>query len=121
IIDGKVCSGTHAQIDGNNATTYDAAPGKTEAKTAQCSGLKTSGVGDDQKLLSKFVSLTGIGEGKNWPTGQAGNTTAAKIGPTNSNATAVAKDIVKELTPEEKTIVAGLLAKTIEGGEVVEI
>ncbi len=62
-----------------------------------------------------------VGEGKNWPTGQAGNTTAAKIGPTNSNATAVAKDIVKELTPEEKTIVAGLLAKTIEGGEVVEI
>ncbi|WP_410518406.1 hypothetical protein [Anaplasma phagocytophilum] len=40
---------------------------------------------------------------------------------TNDNAEAVAKDLVKELTPEEKTIVAGLLAKTIERGEVVEI
>ncbi|WP_249548715.1 hypothetical protein [Anaplasma phagocytophilum] len=70
--------------------------------------------------MNKFVSLTGIGEGKNWPTGQAGASGGAKMGPTNSNATAVAKDLVKELTPEEKTIVAGLLAKTIEGGEVVE-
>ncbi|KJV66604.1 surface antigen family protein [Anaplasma phagocytophilum str. ApNP] len=39
----------------------------------------------------------------------------------NDNAKAVAKDLVQELTPAEKTIVAGLLAKTIEGGEVVEI
>ncbi|SBO33466.1 Major surface antigen 4 precursor [Anaplasma phagocytophilum] len=38
----------------------------------------------------------------------------------NDNAEAVAKDLTK-LTPEEKTTVAGLLAKTIEGGEVVEI
>ncbi|KJV67655.1 surface antigen family protein [Anaplasma phagocytophilum str. ApNP] len=38
----------------------------------------------------------------------------------NDNAKAVAGDLTK-LTPEEKTIVAGLLAKTIEGGEVVEI
>ncbi|ANC33901.1 hypothetical protein P029_00355 [Anaplasma phagocytophilum str. Norway variant2] len=40
---------------------------------------------------------------------------------TNDNAKAVAGDLTKKLTPEEKTIVAGLLAKTIEGGEVVEI
>ncbi|SBO33698.1 hypothetical protein ANAPC2_01429 [Anaplasma phagocytophilum] len=39
---------------------------------------------------------------------------------TNDNAKAVAEDLVK-LNHEEKTIVAGLLAKTIEGGEVVEI
>ncbi|SBO32701.1 Major surface antigen 4 precursor [Anaplasma phagocytophilum] len=39
---------------------------------------------------------------------------------TNDNAIAVAEDLTK-LTTEEKTIVAGLLAKTIEGGEVVEI
>ncbi len=72
--------------------------------------------------MNKFVSLTGIGEGKNWPTGQAGKTGSGPVvGAPNSNATAVAKDLVKELTPEEKTIVAGLLAKTIEGGEVVEI
>ncbi|UQD54281.1 hypothetical protein ESP60_02540 [Anaplasma phagocytophilum] len=38
----------------------------------------------------------------------------------NDNAKAVAKDLVA-LNSEEKTIVAGLLAKTIEGGEVVEI
>ncbi|SCV63746.1 hypothetical protein ANAPRD1_00474 [Anaplasma phagocytophilum] len=38
----------------------------------------------------------------------------------NSNANAVAKDLVA-LNSDEKTIVAGLLAKTIEGGEVVEI
>ncbi|KJV67079.1 surface antigen family protein [Anaplasma phagocytophilum str. ApNP] len=40
---------------------------------------------------------------------------------TNDNAKAVAKDLVEKLTSEDKTIVAGLLAKTIEGGEVVEI
>ncbi|WP_346017239.1 hypothetical protein [Anaplasma phagocytophilum] len=40
---------------------------------------------------------------------------------TNYNATAIAKDIVKELTPKEKTIVAGLLANTIKGGEIVGI
>ncbi|WP_346017224.1 hypothetical protein [Anaplasma phagocytophilum] len=73
------------------------------------------------KSFSGFVNAVKVGEGKNWPTGQAGATGGAKMGPTNSNATAVAKDLVKELTPEEKTIVAGLLAKTIEGGEVIEI
>ncbi|KJV63732.1 putative p44-69 outer membrane protein, silent [Anaplasma phagocytophilum str. ApMUC09] len=39
---------------------------------------------------------------------------------TNDNAKAVAKDLVA-LNSDEKTIVAGLLAKTIEGGEVVEM
>ncbi|ANC34266.1 hypothetical protein P029_02635 [Anaplasma phagocytophilum str. Norway variant2] len=38
----------------------------------------------------------------------------------NDNAEAVATDLVA-LNSDEKTIVAGLLAKTIEGGEVVEI
>ncbi|KJV66384.1 P44-28 domain protein [Anaplasma phagocytophilum str. ApNP] len=42
----------------------------------------------------------------------------AKVGTPNNNA--VAKDLVA-LNRDEKTIVAGLLAKTIEGGEVVEI
>ncbi|KJV66933.1 surface antigen family protein [Anaplasma phagocytophilum str. ApNP] len=120
-IDKKVCNGSHTRIDGDNATTYDAAPGTTNTKTAQCSGLKTSGVGDDQKLLSKFVSSVGIAEGKNWPTGQTGVTSSGpKKGDPNSNAKAVATDLVA-LNSDEKTIVAGLLAKTIEGGEVVEI
>ncbi|MDD9361367.1 MAG: P44/Msp2 family outer membrane protein, partial [Anaplasma sp.] len=68
------------------------------------------------KPFSKFVKDVELHH-KNWPTGKIYNT-AAKDGTPNGNATAVAKDLVKELTPEEKTIVAGLLAKTIEGGEV---
>ncbi|SBO14546.1 hypothetical protein ANAPC1_00905 [Anaplasma phagocytophilum] len=61
-----------------------------------------------------------IGE-KNWPEGQAWDSSGAvKSGGTNSNAKAVAQDLVN-LNNDEKTIVAGLLAKTIEGGEVVEI
>ncbi|SCV66590.1 hypothetical protein ANAPRD1_01153 [Anaplasma phagocytophilum] len=52
--------------------------------------------------------------GKGWP--GSGKSDAAA----DDNAQAVAKDLTK-LTPDEKTIVAGLLAKTIEGGEVVEI
>ncbi|SCV63298.1 Major surface antigen 4 precursor [Anaplasma phagocytophilum] len=51
---------------------------------------------------------------KNWPTSTGTGSS------TNDNAQAVAKDLVA-LNSDEKTIVAGLLAKTIEGGEVVEI
>ncbi|ANC34685.1 hypothetical protein P029_05310 [Anaplasma phagocytophilum str. Norway variant2] len=58
-------------------------------------------------------------DNKNWPAGQYYEGTAKEFGP-NSNAEAVAKDLV-DLNRDEKTIVAGLLAKTIEGGEVVEI
>ncbi|ANC34653.1 hypothetical protein P029_05080 [Anaplasma phagocytophilum str. Norway variant2] len=56
---------------------------------------------------------------KNWPTGKVYNVSNVD-GTTNGNAIAVATDLTK-LTTDEKTIVAGLLAKTIEGGEVVEI
>ncbi|ANC34599.1 hypothetical protein P029_04665 [Anaplasma phagocytophilum str. Norway variant2] len=67
-------------------------------------------------MLKHFVEKTLLGnESKNWPT-------SSGVGKKdNDNAIAVAKDLIQELTPEEKTIVAGLLAKTIEGGEVVEI
>ncbi|SCV62301.1 hypothetical protein ANAPH2_00260 [Anaplasma phagocytophilum] len=104
-------------------TTYIDEP-KANTDTAQCSGLKdkttTSRV---TRGLSKFVSLTKVDEGKNWPTGLiiSHDNSKAEKGVPNGNAEAVAKDLVQELTPEEKTIVAGLLAKTIEGGEVVEI
>ncbi|KDB56328.1 hypothetical protein O997_04340 [Anaplasma phagocytophilum str. MRK] len=58
----------------------------------------------------------------NWPMSKASATSSHKLAPkTNDNAEAVAKDLVQELNHDEKTIVAGLLAKTIEGGEVVEI
>ncbi|SCV64455.1 hypothetical protein ANAPH2_00963 [Anaplasma phagocytophilum] len=69
---------------------------------------------DVKKPFSLFVESVGLGKGKNWPTSSDANKKD------NDNATKVAEDLTK-LTPEEKTIVAGLLAKTIEGGEVVEI
>ncbi|KJV68301.1 P44/Msp2 family outer membrane protein [Anaplasma phagocytophilum] len=129
-IDKKVCNGGHSAIKAGSNTAgkkYAAEPvDGTNKETAQCSGLGESGEEKSHKFLSKFVDLTKIGEGKNWPTGRAAQNDSSsgsvKIveGPTNSNAKAVATDLTK-LTAEEKTIVAGLLAKTIEGGEVVEI
>ncbi|KJV63652.1 putative major outer membrane protein P44-9 [Anaplasma phagocytophilum str. ApMUC09] len=65
--------------------------------------------------------MTRVGEGENWPTGYVNkNNNIDTVGDTNGNAKAVATDLVA-LNRDEKTIVAGLLAKTIEGGEVVEI
>ncbi|SCV62826.1 hypothetical protein ANAPH2_00430 [Anaplasma phagocytophilum] len=92
----------------------------TSGDTSQCSGLGNSSVEQSPKLFSTFVSTVKVAEGKNWPTGRAYSNTTLKTGDTNSNAKAVAKDLV-DLNRDEKTIVAGLLAKTIEGGEVVEI
>ncbi|KDB56919.1 hypothetical protein P030_06130 [Anaplasma phagocytophilum str. CRT35] len=86
---------------GGHGSTYstDASPGNASAQ-----------------VLKDFVRVTMKGDGsKNWPTSTGTGSSS------NDNAKAVAKDLVQELTPEEKTIVAGLLAKTIEGGEVVEI
>ncbi|KDB55643.1 P44-1 outer membrane protein [Anaplasma phagocytophilum str. MRK] len=124
-IDGKVCSGDHAAIVSTKGKDYKADPkesGNNGHETSQCSGLGDSSAGKEQKLLSKFVYLTKIGEDKNWPTGRAGKGSGNAIeeGSSNSNADAMAKDLVA-LNSDEKTIVAGLLAKTIEGGEVVEI
>ncbi|AGR82267.1 surface antigen family protein [Anaplasma phagocytophilum str. ApWI1] len=115
-IDGKVCSGTHAAgSTGGSVTEYKAEPdGNT--KTAQCSNLASSG--QSGKSFSKFVKDVEL-ENKNWPTGRI-HSTNTKDGTPNGNANAVAKDLVN-LNSDEKTIVAGLLAKTIEGGEVVEI
>ncbi|WP_044105362.1 P44/Msp2 family outer membrane protein, partial [Anaplasma phagocytophilum] len=74
------------------------------------------------EFLKDFAGKTLGGGERNWPTSTekaSGNTDGPKP-VQNDNANAVAKDLTK-LTTEEKTIVAGLLAKTIEGGEVVEI
>ncbi|AGR79262.1 putative p44-69 outer membrane protein, silent [Anaplasma phagocytophilum str. ApWI1] len=69
------------------------------------------------EVLKDFVEKTLLNNGsKNWPTSTGGKTAPKQ----NDNAKAVAKDLVA-LNSDEKTIVAGLLAKTIEGGEVVEI
>ncbi|KJV64432.1 surface antigen family protein [Anaplasma phagocytophilum str. ApMUC09] len=114
-IDGKVCNGSHAKGEDTNATTYKAIPGDTD--TAQCSGFNA-----DQPThpFSEFATKVILGhETVNWPTGRYYNSNV-KSNATNSNAHAVAKDLVA-LNRDEKTIVAGLLAKTIEGGEVVEI
>ncbi|ANC34537.1 hypothetical protein P029_04330 [Anaplasma phagocytophilum str. Norway variant2] len=127
-IDKKVCNGTHAEgkVGGNASITGYGAVGATDTtKTAQCSGLDSSGAPHDTGGLTKFVVNARVGEGETWPTGykNAGGGGSNKIttkGETSSNANAVAKDLVA-LNRDEKTIVAGLLAKTIEGGEVVEI
>ncbi|KJV64922.1 surface antigen family protein [Anaplasma phagocytophilum str. ApMUC09] len=125
-IDKKVCNGGHYALEGGKGKAYAADPTDSSSKeeTAQCSGLGNSSATDGHKLLSQFVSLTGVGEGKNWPTGKAaksGSSNATiKNGDPNSNAKAVAGDLTK-LSSDEKTIVAGLLAKTIEGGEVVKL
>ncbi|SBO32845.1 Major surface antigen 4 precursor [Anaplasma phagocytophilum] len=121
-IDKKVCNKTHSGIKVDSgaiaATAFTAEHVKSaNTNTSQCSGLKT---GDESKLFSKFVEDVKIGE-KNWPEGQAWMTDGTvKSGGTNSNAKAVARDLI-DLSREEKIKVAGLLAKTIEGGEVVEI
>ncbi|KJV88040.1 putative p44-67 outer membrane protein, silent [Anaplasma phagocytophilum str. CRT53-1] len=72
--------------------------------------------------MKHFVEKTLLNNGsKNWPTSSGASGVDEKRKPeTNDNAKAVATDLTK-LTSDEKTIVAGLLAKTIEGGEVVEI
>ncbi|KJV64297.1 surface antigen family protein [Anaplasma phagocytophilum str. ApMUC09] len=115
-IDKKVCSGEHATgTTGGSEISYAANPSKN-TETAQCSNLK--GTGKTGASFSKFVKDVDL-HNKNWPTGKI-HATTAKEGEHNGNATAVAGDLTK-LNSEEKTIVAGLLAKTIEGGEVVEI
>ncbi|UQD54151.1 P44/Msp2 family outer membrane protein [Anaplasma phagocytophilum] len=125
-IDSKVCSKGHADLgktshEGKKYVKEPKTGSGASGDTTQCSGLSHGSAEAAHKFLSKFVSLTGVGEGQNWPSGKARVDSEIKEGSNNSNANAMAKDLVKELTPEEKTIVAGLLAKTIEGGEVVEI
>ncbi|SBO33792.1 Major surface antigen 4 precursor [Anaplasma phagocytophilum] len=123
-IDGKVCSGSHAALDGSKTYAENYASefgtGDEKAKTAQCSGFKDDATGKKKGGLDKFVSLTKVGEDKIWPTGKGGKTNGSEDGALNSNAKAVATDLVA-LNHDEKTKVAGLLARTIEGGEVVEI
>ncbi|WP_044118486.1 hypothetical protein [Anaplasma phagocytophilum] len=96
----------------------------SDGATSICGGSGKSGSSESKtnaQVLSDFIKAALKGDGSiNWPTSTAAtNNTSKPV--KNDNATAVARDLVKELTPEEKTIVAGLLAKTIEGGEVVGI
>ncbi|KJV66872.1 surface antigen family protein [Anaplasma phagocytophilum str. ApNP] len=122
-IDKKVCSGSHAAIKATKGKAYVAELTSTYSneETTQCSGLGNTSQATGPKSLSGFVNTVKVGEGKNWPRGRASDGSSKNMeGDPNSNAKAVATDLTK-LTSDEKTIVAGLLAKTIEGGEVVEI
>ncbi|KDB56492.1 P44-1 outer membrane protein [Anaplasma phagocytophilum str. MRK] len=93
--------------DSNNAGT-SLCGGKNQKSTDSTTGVEKA------QTLHDFVSNTLSDGTKNWPT--SSETSKSN----NDNAKAVAGDLTK-LTSDEKTIVAGLLAKTIEGGEVVEI
>ncbi|KJV67120.1 surface antigen family protein [Anaplasma phagocytophilum str. ApNP] len=115
-IDKKVCTGIHGDKETQQSSANAFASEASSSGVAQCSGFATAK--DSTLSFSKFVEDVKIGE-KNWPTGRV-FTSNARDAAKNSNAKAVATDLTK-LTTEEKTIVAGLLAKTIEGGEVVEI
>ncbi|WP_155736505.1 P44/Msp2 family outer membrane protein, partial [Anaplasma phagocytophilum] len=111
-IDEQVCNKNHAVLKTGQGTTFDPDPKNTDAKTAQCSGLHVQGT----NKFSDFAEGVGLKDNKNWPRGQAGDSGGtAKLGNADSNAKAVAKDLI-DLNRDEKIIVAGLLAKTIEGG-----
>ncbi|UQD54331.1 P44/Msp2 family outer membrane protein [Anaplasma phagocytophilum] len=128
-IDGKVCRTKSAGKKSNHTVQYalykasGVTKSDTEGGTAICGdaghtgGSISSGHGDKPQVLNDFVRET-LKDDKNWPTSTKG--TSSTDPKQNDNANAVAKDLVA-LNSDEKTIVAGLLAKTIEGGEVVEI
>nr|AAO30097.1 major surface protein 2 [Anaplasma phagocytophilum] len=114
----KVCV-TKNYDSGSNFAKYGTesnGQSTTSHRVALCGGKGVASTGfGTAEVLRDFVRETLLSNGsKNWPTSTGTGSSS------NDNATAVAGDLTK-LTPEEKTIVAGLLAKTIEGGEVVEI
>ncbi|QLL67029.1 P44/Msp2 family outer membrane protein [Anaplasma phagocytophilum str. Norway variant1] len=127
-IDGKICE-TKPGKNGNQgygvygqASAVKDSGSKGEVALCGGTGPKTDGGGNSAQVLRHFAEVT-LKDGKNWPTSTEVSRTenaAGKEPKQNDNAKAVAGDLTK-LSTEEKTIVAGLLAKTIEGGEVVEI
>ncbi|SCV63377.1 hypothetical protein ANAPH2_00614 [Anaplasma phagocytophilum] len=128
-IDGKVCKTKNGHSSPSSSSSYGtyaletdrSADSKTE--TALCGGKGgTSGSQATAYQFKDFVANTLKDGSHNWPTSkEKGSSARSEVkSQQNDNAKAVAGDLTK-LTPEEKTIVAGLLAKTIEGGEVVEI
>ncbi|KJV63830.1 surface antigen family protein [Anaplasma phagocytophilum str. ApMUC09] len=128
----KVCRTKNGHSTQTTKTSYGtyapatdrSAESKTE--TALCGGKGgTSGTdGTAEQIFKDFVAKTLKDGNQNWPTSKekdGGSARSAVKSEQNDNARAVAGDLTKNLTHDEKTIVAGLLAKTIEGGEVVEI
>ncbi|KDB56361.1 hypothetical protein O997_05195 [Anaplasma phagocytophilum str. MRK] len=82
---------------------------------ALCGGTgPTSGGVANPEYFKEFTEKT-LKDDKNWPTSTAGkNNTNGPTPKTNDNAKAVATDLVA-LNSDEKTIVAGLLAKLLKG------
>ncbi|WP_155638077.1 P44/Msp2 family outer membrane protein, partial [Anaplasma phagocytophilum] len=126
-IGDKVCRTKPAGAqNAKYADKTDNNPSGGNNKVAVCGGEaknNSNNGGDRVEVLKDFVEKTLKEDGNgNWPMSSAVDTGAArKPEPkTNDNAEAVAKDLVA-LDRDEKIKVAGLLAKTIEGGEVVEI
>ncbi|KDB56485.1 P44-1 outer membrane protein [Anaplasma phagocytophilum str. MRK] len=112
----KVCKTTRKSSSDKYGVYADSTGTKSgNDDTSLCgdSGRTGSGGSDSPQALKEFIAGT-LKDYKNWPTSTGTGSS------NNDNAKAVAKDLVA-LNRDEKTIVAGLLAKTIEGGEVVEI
>ncbi|UQD54835.1 P44/Msp2 family outer membrane protein [Anaplasma phagocytophilum] len=89
----------------------------SDNNTALCGDIGgTSGHNSPRVNVFKDFAAKTLGDGsRNWPTSSGTNSTE------NDNANAVAADLVKNLTTEEKGIVAGLFSRTIEGGEAAKI
>ncbi|AEB26907.1 P44-57 outer membrane protein, silent, partial [Anaplasma phagocytophilum str. HZ] len=124
-IDKKVCV-TKRQDNASSGSTFakygTTTQGSTTSHTVSvCGGEGVASTGhSSSQELRDFIRETLKEDGNgNWPTSK-GTESVKPASKPNDNAQAVAKDLVA-LNSDEKTIVAGLLAKTIEGGEVVEI
>ncbi|SCV62628.1 Major surface antigen 4 precursor [Anaplasma phagocytophilum] len=102
-IDGKICK------VGTDNYGYD----KSDTSGGTLCGVGMNKSSGGYRVLKDFRTAV-LEADVGWPTSTK---TSAE---TNDNAKKVASDLTK-LTTDEKTIVAGLLAKTIEGGEVIEI
>ncbi|SCV66176.1 Major surface antigen 4 precursor [Anaplasma phagocytophilum] len=107
-INGEVCKLGSSNKYGNGESN----DGELTCGVGHNSGKHSDSAKGGLKEFGYYVLET---EGyKHWPKTQG---TADKE---KDNAAKVAADLTK-LTSEDRTVVAGLLAKTIEGGEVVEI
>ncbi|KJV64981.1 surface antigen family protein [Anaplasma phagocytophilum str. ApMUC09] len=107
------------QSFGKYAATTKATSGNDETAYCGGQGRSDSGSGPSTPQAFKDFAENTLKGGDNWPMSTRSGAGTPEPKP-NDNAEAVAKDLVA-LNSDEKTIVAGLLAKTIEGGEVVEI
>ncbi|SBO15046.1 hypothetical protein ANAPC1_01424 [Anaplasma phagocytophilum] len=109
---------SHSKIDDKICKTSNPVSHKykkdADSKDGNKCGLGGSGGTEGATQLRGFRTEV-LEKGAGWPGSGKGNE------PSDDNARQVADDLTKKLDHDEKIKVAGLLAKTIEGGEVVEI